>query len=162
MIRTLKALWQARKGFRWSLYFVRKNVGLIYSLDENAVAGLLGYVAARIAEGKRISPDWELHINFNWKHKSPKLDETDFRKGNISPDLLKWISSVDSGWMVPVGKPMLMDLANKRELPLGYGSDAIFSTPKERLAQIKRMFEVGTNQGITLSSLLDEVLVAAD
>jgi hypothetical protein len=79
-----KGFFEARRGFRWSLYFVHKDRGLTYALHENAVFVLLGYVLAKIENGFHIASQWELFVNFNWEHKSIRLKEEYFQDEDIS------------------------------------------------------------------------------
>src|SRR5579871_3316016 len=104
MLESVKAFFNIRRVSRWSLYFVHEREGLRYALHSDAVEILLGYVSAPIKKGKRISPHWELHLNFNFEHKSIKLAEPFFLKGNVSKLLLDLIATVDPGWMVPRGE----------------------------------------------------------
>ena len=118
MFERIRAFFDARKVSRWSLYFVHKHEGLTYALHDNAVDILLGYVLAPIKTGKKISPDWELHLNFNFEHKSIRLVEAFFVKGDISSTLRDLIAKLDPGWMVPRGELVFVDTRTRKELPL--------------------------------------------
>jgi hypothetical protein len=165
MFGALKSLWSGRKGFRWSLYFVGRDGVLRYCLHENAVVVLLGYVVAPIENGKHISDDWQLFINFNWQHKYIKLEERYFAHGKIDPTLLQQIQEIDSGWKVPLGKPVFIDARTDKELPLGECSDAAYLRESELRESARRMLDdlqrraAGTKQPITLDAILDEIFV---
>ncbi len=75
----------------------------MYALYENAVMMLLGYVLAPIENGKRMSDEWELHINYNPSHKSIKLNEEHFSSSTVSPKLIAEIGAIDPGWIVDSG-----------------------------------------------------------
>lgn len=157
MLRGLKALWQARKGFRWSLYFVDKCEGLRYALHENSVILLLGYVLAPIENGKHISDDWTLHLNFNLKQKSIPLIEGYFSTNTIAPELLAKIAAIDPGWMVESGIPVFVDARTRAALPLGsYG--VAFQTESERLQSIERMLS-GSKDQPSLDTVMREVFL---
>jgi hypothetical protein len=104
MFEGIRAFFGARIGSRWSLYFVHKREGLRYTLHDDAVDILLGYVLAHVKKGKRISADWELHLNFNFEHKSIRLVEAFFSKDGVSQTLFDLIAAIDSDWMVPRGE----------------------------------------------------------
>jgi hypothetical protein len=160
MLRALKALWDARKGFRWSLYFVRKDEGLRYALHENAIIGLLGYVLGPIENGKIIAPDWELHANFNGEHQSIRLHEGQFSGGQLDPELLAEIARIDPGWRVPVEKPVFVDAITRKSLPLGWAYEATYQAPGQQLQSIREMLEQATNPNeVTLESVMRQVFV---
>jgi hypothetical protein len=157
MFKTLWSLWGARKGFRWSLYFVHREEGLCYALHENAVILLLGYVLAPIENGKHISDDWTLHISFNQKNKSIQLSETDFPGGAIAPALLTNIDAIDPGWRVETGKPVFVNVKSGANLPLGvYG--ATFQNEREKLQSIENLLS-GVKSGTSLETVMRQVFV---
>jgi len=155
--QAIKGLLAARKGFRWSLYFVHRRDGLRYALHENAVAILLGYVLAPIENGEHIGPDWNLYLNFNWQHTAIKLEERYFYEENISSELWDKIATVDPGWMVEGGKPVFIDAKSNKSLPLGWAHDAAFQTPEERLAATQSRLSRNEAAGPTLGSVLRDV-----
>ncbi len=158
MFRTIKALFGALKGFRWSLYFVHKTDGLRYALHENSVYRLLGYVLGQLESGKHIGSDWELYINFNWEHKAIKLEERYFLKESFSAELQEKISGVDPEWMVRGGEPVFVDTRTNKKLPLGWAIDATYQSSEERMKSTFKMLDREGDEGRTLGSVMREVL----
>jgi hypothetical protein len=161
LLRAIKGLAAARKGFRWSLYFVHKSDGLRYALHENAVAVLLGYVVAKVENGKHIGRDWDLHVNFNWEHKAIRLEERHFQDGNISPELLTKIAAIDPGWMVQGGRPMFVDARTEKELRLGWAYETVYQRADKR-ASIEQMLQIDGDEHPTLASVMSEVFGEED
>jgi len=159
MFRRIVALF---RGFRWSLYFVHKHEGLRYALHYDDVVVLLSYVLARIEAGKRISPDWELHVNFNFEHKAIRVVEQYFFNGDISKEVLDQIATIDSGWRDPrtAGKPVFVDARTKKQLSLGT-TELMFMSDAQRGKAIRASIEKRPrNDGddeVTLDSVLSEV-----
>jgi hypothetical protein len=158
LFRRIAALF---KGFRWSLYFVHKYEGLRYALHDDSVVYLLGYVLAPIERGAKISPDWELHINFNFEHKAIRIVEEYFSGGDISKELLDQIAEIDPGWMVPHGQnPVFVDAHTKKQLSLGM-RELVYMSDAQRRASIERLIERrlnDENDEVTLDSVLSEVM----
>jgi len=158
-LRPLRSLWDARKGFRWSLYFVKKDEGLRYALHENSVVLLLEYVLGPLENGKQLSSDWELHINFNWQHKAIKLEERHFQNGAIDRNLITEISTIDPGWKVTGGKPVFVDAITRKSLPLGWSYEAAFQRPEDRLGSVRQLFESRESDEVTLATVMRQVFV---
>ena len=151
----IKGFVSAHKGFRWSLYFVHQRDGLKYALHENAVFVLLGYVAAQIERGGRISSDWQVFANFNHGKKHILLREKDFPSGEVSDDLVARIESLDKDFMVPGGKPVFVDVVSKAVLPLGGSYEAVFQGREERLQSIEAMLRGNSaDDRVSLSKVL--------
>jgi hypothetical protein len=161
MFEGIRAFFGARIGSRWSLYFVHKRDGLRYTLQDDAVDVLLGYVLAHVKKGKRISPDWELHLNFNFEHKSIRLVEAFFSKGGVSQTLFDLIAAIDSDWMVPRGELVFVDARTRKQLPLGT-SDQTFWDQTPRMttmkARIENRLDDDKDAHVTLASVLSEVI----
>jgi hypothetical protein len=161
MFEGIRAFFGARIGSRWSLYFVHKRDGLRYTLQDDAVDVLLGYVLAHVKKGKRISPDWELHLNFNFEHKSIRLVEAFFSKDGISQALFDLIAAIDSDWMVPRGELLFVDARTRKQLPLGT-SDQTFWDQTPRMttmkARIENRLDDDKDAHVTLASVLSEVI----
>jgi len=159
MFGRIRAFFCARKGFRWSLYFVHKHGGLRYELRDDAVTNLLGYVLAPIKKGKRISPDWELHINFNFEHKSIRLAEAFFPEGDVSKTLFDLIAAIDSEWMVPGGEPVFVDARTRKQLSLGASGQPLLNDAKRMAATGARIENRLHNDArVTLASVLSKVI----
>ena len=161
MFGRIKAFFVARKDFRWSLYFVHKREGIRYALHNDAVDVLLGYVLAPIEKGKRISPDWELHINFNFEHKSIRLVEAFFSEGHVSKTLLDLIAVFDSKWMAPGGEPVFVDARTRKQLSLGM-SGCTFLKDAHRMtattARTENRLPNDEDAHVTLASVLSKVI----
>lgn len=168
MLKALRAIWEARKGFRWSLYFV-KNDELLYALHEHAVMVLLGYVIAQFERGRAIQPGWRIFINFNRDHSAIELEEKYFpeveggyqsdheRERTPSQELIGKISAVDPGWMVPGGQPVFVDARTRKHLPLGPSYEAVFRTPEQRFDDISRMLDSTSSREINLETVIHTV-----
>jgi len=161
MLETIRGFLNARKTSRWSLHFIHKSEGLRYALHEDAVDILLGYVLAPIKRGKRISPDWELHLNFNLEHKSIRLVEASFAKGYISRNLRDLIATLDSGWMVPRSEPVFVDAHTRERLPLD-PSDQIVLDRTTRMVgpgtRVENRLCNDKDAPVTLASVLSAVI----
>jgi hypothetical protein len=161
MFERIRAFLNARKVSRWSLYFVHKRDGLKYALHDDAVDILLGYVSAPIKRGKRISPDWELHLKFNFEHKSIRLVEAYFPKGDVSRTLRDLITIIDSGWMVSRSEPVFVDAHTSQRLPLE-SSDQIVLDRTTRLAapgaRVENRLCDNGDSPVTLASVLSKVI----
>ncbi len=156
----IKGFVSAHKGFRWSLYFVHKQEGLKYTLHENAVFVLLGYIAAQIERGRRISPDWQVFANFNHGKNHILLREKDFPDGEVSDDLIMRIESLDKDFMVPGSKPVFVDAVTKAVLPLGGSYEAVFQSSEERLQSIEALLRGNSAEaGVSLGKVLKEVFI---
>jgi hypothetical protein len=155
MLERIKAFINARKVSRWSLQFVHQREGLRYALHNDAVDVLLGYISAPIKNGRRISPDWELYLNFNFEHKCIRLAEAFFLKGNVSRILLDLIATIDPGWMVPRGELVFMDARTRKELPLAM-SDGAFLNQASRMTAAALHDDKDAH--VTLASVLSEVI----
>jgi hypothetical protein len=161
MLESIRAFFNARKVSRWSLYFVREREGLRYALHNDAVDILLGYVSAPIKKGKRISHDWELHLNFNFEHKSIKLVEPFFLKGNDSRILLDLIATIDPGWMVPRGELVFVDAQTQKQLPLGASDPTALDKASQMTAGPGRLENRpcdNKSARVSLASVLSEVI----
>lgn len=161
MLERIRAFLSARKTSRWSLYFIHQREGLRYALHEDAVDVLLGYVLAPIKKGKRISPDWELHLNFNLEHKSIRLIDAFFAKGDISRNLRDLIAVVDSGWMVPRSELVFVDAQTSKQLPLGTSDQAfVDQAPRMTATSARRNGQLGDDKDahVTLASVLSKVI----
>jgi len=161
MLERIKSFFNARKISRWSLYFIHQREGLRYALHEDAVDVLLGYLLAPIKRGKRISSDWELHLNFNLEHKSIRLVDAFFAKGDISRNLRDLIAVVDSGWMVPRSELVFMDAQTSRQLPLGTADQAFVDrAPRRTTTSARGNGRVGDDKDahVTLASVLRTVI----
>ncbi len=161
VMRRIAILLRLQETSRWSLYFLHKDDGLRYALHHDAVRILLGHILSPIKSGRRISPDWELHLNFNFEHKSIKLVDAFFANGEISKTLLSLIAVVDKGWMVPRGELVFVDARTRKQLPLGT-SEELSLNPTRRLtttaARTARPLRRGRDTRITLASVLSEVI----
>jgi hypothetical protein len=140
MFEGIRAFFNARKISRWSLYFVHERDDLRYALHDDAVDILLGFIAAPIKRGKRISPDWELHLNFNFEDKSIKLIDAFFSKNGVSQILFELIATIDSEWMVPMGELIFVDTRTHKRLPLG-PSDLTYSDRASRATSTRARSE---------------------
>lgn len=124
---------------------------------------LLGYVVGPIENGKIISPQWEVHANFNRQHKSIRLHEAQFAGGEIDPNLLAEIAMIDPGWMVPPGKPVFVDAVSRKGLPLGWAYEAAYQTPDQMLKSTREMLGGATRdtsaKQVTLESVMKQVFV---
>lgn len=161
MLETIRAFFNARKVSRWSLCFVHEREGLRYALHNDAVDILLGYVSAPIKKGKRISPDWELHLNFNLEHKSIKLVEPFFLKDNVSRILLDMIATIDPGWMAPRDELVFADAQTRKQLPLAPSEQTALNAAPQMAAAPGRLENRpcdNRNARVTLASVLSEVI----
>jgi hypothetical protein len=147
MLGTIKAFFNARKVSRWSLYFVHERDGLRYALHNDAVDILLGYISVPIKKGKRISPDWELHINFNFEHKSIRLVEAFFLQGNVSRILLDLMIFVDARTrkQLPLEASELMSLNQASQMTAA-------------AARVENHLRDDKAGRVTLASVLSEVI----
>jgi len=161
MLETIKAFLNARKVSRWSLYFVHERDGLRYALHNDAVDVLLGYISAPIKKGKRISPDWELHINFNFEHKSIRLVEAFLLQGNVSRILLDLIATIDPDWMVPRGELIFVDARTRKQLPLEPPELPSLNESSQMTAAAARAenhLRADKDTRVSLASVLSEVI----
>jgi hypothetical protein len=159
MLETIKAFLNARKVSRWSLYFVHERDGLRYALHNDAVDVLLGYISAPIKKGKRISPDWELHINFNFEHKSIRLVEAFLLQGNVSRILLDLIATIDPDWMVPRGELIFVDARTRKQLPLEAPGPTSLNEPSQVTAVAASVeSQLRAGKDVSLASVLSEVI----
>jgi hypothetical protein len=161
MFGRIKALFNSQNGPRWSLYFFHKHEGLRYALHDDGVAILLDYVSAPIKKGKIISPDWELHINFNFEHKSIRLVEAFFSEGDVSQTLLDLIAIIDAEWMVAGGEPVFVDARSRKRLPLGTSGWNLLNDTQRTAVTRERIENCLLNDKetqVTLASVLSEVM----
>lgn len=140
---------------------MHEREGLRYALHNDAVDILLGYVSAPLKKGKRISPVWELHLNFNFEHKSIKLVEPFFLKSNVSRILLDLIAAIDPDWMVPRGELIFVDARTQKQLPLEARERAALNAAPQITAAPGRLQNWrydNRNARVTLASVLSEVI----
>jgi len=107
-------------GFRWSLYIVQDGNKLAYAMHENSVVRMLGYVMGYYSNGGRPVEPWSLHLNFNHKQKSIELGPEHFSSTgeNVTPELIRQISAIDSGWKVKGNEPVFEDAVTKKKLKI--------------------------------------------
>jgi len=138
-------------GFRWSLYIVRNENELVYVMHENSVIRIVGYVMKYYKNNSTPNSPWSLHLNFNKKHKSFKLEPEHFAPDgeNITNKLIKTIETIDPGYRVSGGDPVFMNAKTKQSIKLSQGFD--LKSIQERLDNLSKPRE------ITFFSIMDEI-----
>ncbi len=143
-------------GFRWSLYIIRNENQLVYAMHEHSVRMLVEYVMRYFAEGRRPVEPWSLHLNFNHKHQTIKLEPELFTPNGeyMSPELKRRIESIDPGWEVKGGEPWFEEAATKKHLKI---TDY---PPGQDIATINSYIQArldGKPSETTFYSVMDEV-----
>ena len=108
-------------GFRWSLYIIRDENQLAYAMHENSVRVLVQYLML-YAKGRRPVEPWSLHLNFNRKHQTIKLEPELFTLEFMSPELKRRIESIDPDWDVKGGEPWFEEASTKKHLKIADAS----------------------------------------
>ena len=139
-------------GFRWSLYVVRNENELIYAMHEHSVIELIDWVMVGYFE-KGLSPvkPWSLYLNFNKKHKKIKLKSAYFNGLRISDELMNAIQTIDPGWNVKAGEPVLVEVATKKNIKLRE------HIPGEKIDIQKMLDNINKPRELTFNSIMDEV-----
>lgn len=114
-------------GFRWSIYIVKNGNELMYAMHGNSAMRMLGYLIGYFENGGSPVEPWSLHLNFNKKHESIKLEPEHFTSdGGVAPALIQQISSIDPGWKVKGNEPVFEEAATKNKIKFNeYGSGKI-------------------------------------
>lgn len=139
-------------GFRWSLYVVRNGNQLVYAMHENAVIRMVGCVMGYFAGGREPVEPWSLHLNFNHKHQTIRLDSRHFTADgeNVTPILIQEIQSIDPGWNVKGGDPVFEEVATKKRIKI---ADRHIGR-----IDIQAMLDnIGRPREVTFFSVMDEV-----
>lgn len=112
-------------GFRWSLYIVRNENELIYAMHENSVIRIIGYCMSYFIDGENPVSPWSLHLNFNKKHKSFKLQSSHITPDgeNFTDSLIKQIETIDPGYRVKGGEPIFINARTKKQLEIHHKID---------------------------------------
>ena len=139
-------------GFRWSLYIVQNGNQLAYAMHEHSVMRMLGYVMGYFADGGRPIEPWSLHLNFNPKHQTIKLEPAHFTPDgeSVTPALIQQIESIDPGWKVKGAEPVFEEAATKKRIKISE------HTPGH--IDIQAMFDnINKPRELTFYSVMDEV-----
>lgn len=116
---SLKNLFNFFRGYRWSLEII-KDGETIYTMYENSVLRMIGYVMRYFRNGSEPVPPWKLYLTFRYEKKTfelkPKYFTTD--GNNLTPELVERINSIDPGFKVPGREPVFIDVKNNKRLKI--------------------------------------------
>jgi len=134
-------------GYRWSLYVVLGDKGLVYAMHSNCVIGMLGYIVGYYERGLQPKPPWSLHLNFNKRHQSFQLEPSHFEDSGISMDLLARINAIDPRFDVEFSDPIFVEVATRRKLPVNVDVEKMLAhindyEPEEEVTFFSVMNEV--------------------
>ncbi len=145
-------IWKRFFGYRWSLHIVRNEHQIAYSMHENSVVRIVGYVMDYFSDGKSPTDTWSLYLNFNHSDKRIKLITEHFTVdgANITPQLIREIENVDPGWQVKGAEPIFEETTTRKRLKI--------SNYEGGKADIKKMLEnSGKPRETTFFDVMDQV-----
>ncbi len=138
-------------GYRWSLYIVRNENEVVYAMHENSVIRIVGYCMSYFSDEENPVPPWSLHLNFNKKHKSFKLDSSHITPNgeDLTNSLIKQIEAIDPDYMVKGGEPIFVDAKTKKQLEIRHAID---------YANLQKEIDnFGKHEKPTFDSVMDQV-----
>ncbi len=146
-------------GFEWRLYFVRRGVGLEYSLHNKDPLALLGYLQSRLGEhGEKISDDWKLYLSYytggheqNFQlTKEMFTDETQFQS------LIAKCRGLERKVYATGWSPTFVHVPTRKRLPL----NGLITNDLEGIrSYLEQKLEDGHSDEVTFSTLTREVFV---